>query len=64
MHFVPVVAILSHTLFLSIPVVMGSFSSPMEGPKHNHQKLYSIRTNTVKKENGAGSPRKINNKMG
>ena len=59
-----VVAILSHTLFLSIPVVMGSFSSPMEGAKHNHQKLYYVRTNTTEKESGAGSPRKINNKTG
>ena len=59
-----VVAILSHRVLLSTPVVMGSFSSPMEGVKHNHQKLYYVRTNTTEKESGAGSPRKINNKTG
>ena len=59
-----VVAILSHRVLLSTPVVMGSFSSPMEGVKHNHQKLYSVRTHTTTKTNRVRPLRKINNKTG
>ena len=64
MHFVRGVAILSQMMLLSIPVVMVSFSSPMQEAKYHHQQLYSIRTNTTENENRTGSLRKINNKTG
>ena len=69
MKFALAVTILSQTMLLSAPVVMGSSSSsssfsPMEEAKRNHQKLYGNSNDIIEKDTGVRSLRNGNSKKG